>query len=59
MGIILYEVWACYDDADNCEKIASFFNRAAAEQVKNEYEKSTEYSNVWINEIYERIDSYA
>lgn len=56
MEMILYEVWVCYDDADNCKKVASFLNRAAAEQVKNEYEKSTEYSNVWINETYERID---
>lgn len=56
MEMIVYEVWVCYDDADNCKKVASFLNRAAAEQIKNEYEKSTEYSTVWVNETYERID---
>ncbi len=56
MEMILYEVWVCYDDSDNCEKVASFLNRAAAEQVKKEYVQSTMYSNVWINETYERID---
>ena len=56
MNLILYDIWVCYDDADNCKRICSTLNRAAAELLKKELEKSTRYSEVWINEAYEEIE---
>lgn len=61
MEQILYELWIGFDDADNCEKQATFMNRAVAESIKQSYQNKIDsgeanYKTVWIREIYEPID---
>lgn len=61
MEQILYELWICFDDADNCERQATFMNRAVAESIKKSYQDKIDsgevnYKKVWIREIYEPID---
>lgn len=63
MDLIIYELYGARIEKDNpgamkIDALGKFFNRAAAEKEKQNYEKSNElfdmaYKTFWVEEIYE------